>query len=78
MYAKFITPKQGNGQKLIITSVKTHHSGHHRYSKKELAQMIKLKEIPEDLKESAMELFLKGWNMSDIMPQLKTKHSSLK
>jgi len=71
IYAKF---KQDKG--LVVTNIKTEHKGHLRYSQDELSQMVKLREIPEEVKESAKDLFLKGWNLSEILPILMTKHKS--
>ena len=79
IYAKMKATSQNEDQKkLIVIKMHTIHKGHHRYSIEELRQLIKLKDLPEDLKTSANELFLRGWNFSEICPILTTKHPSYK
>jgi len=66
-----------NSKKLIVKHINSQHKNHNRYTKEELEQMIQCKDVPDILKNTSKELFLKGWNLSEIYPILMTKHPNL-
>jgi len=76
VYGRF---RESNGKsKLVVVDIITQHTGHFRYTDGEIRKMIKSKDIPDNIKDSAVELFLNGWNVSEILPSLLIKYPDSK
>jgi len=65
-----------NQKKLVVKNITSEHKNHLLHTPDEVKQMVKLKDVPNVIKDNSKELFLRGYNLSEIHPILLAKHPS--
>ena len=64
-----------NDEKITISSFINEHN-HNKYEKKDLINLMKFENIPEEIKKYCLDSFLMGENCSDIMSTMKKNFSA--
>lgn len=77
IYAKKASKKEDDPT-VKIRQIHVKHKGHFAYSKMDLEKMGDFSDIPEDMKEKALDYFFKGYNPSEIYPKLQIDLPTMK